>query len=62
MNDRHVKALLFAIALGLWMNVVGAWARPAEARQSDEALKVLHTISDELHKIAVGLCLNDKIC
>jgi len=28
MIDRTTKALLFAIALGLWMNVVTDWARP----------------------------------
>jgi hypothetical protein len=28
MNDRTTKALLFAIAIALWLNLVGAWLRP----------------------------------
>jgi hypothetical protein len=28
MVDRTLKALLFAIVLGLWMQVAGDWVRP----------------------------------
>jgi hypothetical protein len=59
MTDRTTKALLLAIALGLWVNVVSDWIRPTVAQaQSAE----LPQISRDLRSIALGSCVNTKIC
>ena len=66
MVDRTTKALLLAIALGLWMNVMGSWMRPRpiQAAQSQEGLSLtyLMQIHGYVNGIANGLCLNSKIC
>ena len=58
-TDRTTKALLLAIALGLWANVAGDWLKPVvvEAQSSE-----LRQIRNDLGAIASGLCLNSKIC
>lgn len=40
MADRTTKALLLAIAIGLWVNVAGAWLRPVsiQAQGTGQAL------------------------
>jgi len=60
MADRTTKALLFAIALGLWMNVAGAWLRPVPvyAQVESHLLEIVH----EVGRIARGTCPNKKIC
>lgn len=58
-TDRTTKALLLAIALGLWANVAGDWLKPVVVQaQSDE----LSQISMDLRTIANGVCPNGKIC
>ena len=44
MTDRTLKALLFAIALGLWMHVAGDWFRPVPV-QAQRASPVRHSVS-----------------
>jgi hypothetical protein len=59
MADRTTKALLLAIAVGLWLNVIAHWVRPVPvSAQSDE----LSTIQHDLHSIYTGVCINHKIC
>lgn len=62
-TDRTTKGLLFAIALGLWVNVVGTWIRPTpvHAATQDYAME-LSTISSYVGRIARGTCTNSKIC
>lgn len=59
MADRTAKGLLFLIALGLWLNLVAQWVRPAaiEAADADTTM-----IMRDLHAIATGACDNKKIC
>ncbi len=59
MTDRTTKALLLAIAIGLWMNVAGQWLRPVALRAADVDIS---TIEHDLHGIYSGVCLNSKIC
>lgn len=59
MVDRTTKTLLFAIALGLWMNVASQWLVPvALAAQDVDVSKIEH----DLHGLYSGLCLNSKLC
>jgi hypothetical protein len=60
MTDRTTKALLFAIALGLWVNIVGQWIRPATVKAQDSS--DVSDIASDVHKIARGSCANSKIC
>jgi hypothetical protein len=60
MVDRTTKALLLAIALGLWMNVAHQWLSPAVLRADAES--DITAIATDLHRIFKGTCLNDKIC
>jgi hypothetical protein len=65
MNDKTTKALLFAIALGLWANAAASLLRPAELHASQTAAateRTLREIGDELHQIGTGVCVNRKIC
>lgn len=58
-TDRTTKALLLAVALGLWANVAGDWLKPVTVQaQSGE----LGAIQRDLRAIANGFCLNGKIC
>ena len=74
MTDRFTKLLLAAIALGLWINVVGDWIRPVPVQaQSDRRLRNIERTVDDIERtvddvqstvdsIALGICLNPKIC
>jgi hypothetical protein len=59
MADRTTKALLLAIAIGLWMNVASQWLRPARLIAADADTAV---IARDLHAISTGSCTNKKIC
>ncbi len=59
MTDRTTKALLFAIALGLWLNAFGQWMRPVAVQAQDIDLS---SIESNLGRIARGTCTNSKIC
>ena len=74
-TDRTTKALLLAIALGLWVNLAGDWLAPvalqaqATAQQEAQRNKLLTEIQRELSAlqrdlsaIADGQCSNNKIC
>ena len=65
MTDKTTKALLLAIAIGLWANVASQWLRPVTAHaQSETTLRniTLGNIENDLHRIYKGTCLNSKIC
>lgn len=52
MTDRTTKALLFAIALGLWMHIAGDWLRPTplQAQAKKQSLSDIIAMSDiEMH-------------
>jgi len=57
-TDRTTKALLLAIALGLWANAVGQWLPPARLLAADADTTV---IMRDLHAIASGSCSNKHI-
>ena len=66
--DRTTKALLLAIAVGLWANVAVQW-RPVQAAQEDEILETLQDIDRTLRDVASdvarverGSCGNDVLC
>ena len=60
-TDRTTKALLLAIALGLWANVAGDWLKPVVVEaQADNGMLLF--IQDDLQKISTGRCKNSKIC
>jgi hypothetical protein len=70
-TDRVTKALLLAIALGLWANAVGDWLRPvsvqAQANRFEAPANVTdHQLLREIEKgvtlMATGFCPNKKIC
>lgn len=63
-TDRTTKALLLAIALGLWANVAGDWLKPVvvEAQADGASIGLLAEIQADLRKITVGRCSNSKIC
>ena len=60
MIDRTTKALLLAIALGLWVGLVGEWLRPTAVSAAQGGYGV-HP-QDPLVSIANGTCRNGKIC
>jgi hypothetical protein len=55
MNDRLTKLLLFAIALGLWVNVADTIVRRASAAMIAQG-------SDPLALIANGYGASQKLC
>jgi hypothetical protein len=59
MIDRTTKALLFAIALGLWLQLASTWLKPTPVHAQNIQLM---EVTDDLHRIATGVCLNGKIC
>jgi hypothetical protein len=60
MNDKTTKALLFAIALGLWANAAASLVRPKELyAQSDPYMS---QIAHDVHGIYSGVCINTKVC
>jgi len=63
-TDKSNRTLLGLIALGLWANVL-VQVFPvtlAHAQMSRQAEASLSNIESDLHKIARGTCVNDKIC
>ena len=71
MINRTTKALLLAIAVGLWMNVASTWLQPvpvqAEAvaqssRDYRSMVSSLNSIESDLGRIQRGACLNSTIC
>jgi hypothetical protein len=60
MTDRLTKALLAAIALGLWMNVASEWLRPVVVRA--DAASDLSEIAHDVHALYSGVCINRKVC
>lgn len=65
--DRTTKAILAAIALGLWMNVAAQWLKPQTVYAQDDSriVRELQTISsdvDSLERISRGVCPNSKLC
>lgn len=60
MVDRTTKALLFAIALGLWLGLVSDWLRPTPVQAELASPQV--RIADTLDEIAKGWCKNKKLC
>ena len=78
MTDRTTKALLLAIALGLWANVAAEWLRPVTVHAQDLAyiesilrgIQIqlgsisadLSSISNDANSISGGICLKNRIC
>ena len=58
MADRTTKALLLAIAIGLWVNIASQWLPPVTVSAQGN----LSTIEHDLHSIYSGVCINSKIC
>ena len=61
MIDRTTKAILMAIALGLFLNVAEGWMKPAPVSAqglSDPS----YTTAQALSAIAAGYCQNKRIC
>jgi hypothetical protein len=60
MADRTTKLLLLAIAVGLWMNVVGQLLRPAPVQAAVENVQsertLLRNISTKVDAIWGGYC------
>ena len=48
MTDRTTKALLFAIALGLWINLVSGWLRPVPVEAQDLSDEYLSGIQSSM--------------
>jgi hypothetical protein len=64
MSDRQTKALLLAIAIGLWANVATQWLRPKALHAQDTAHieQRVDEIAGYVGRIAHGTCTNGKIC
>ena len=58
--DRLTKTLLAAIAIALWINAVNPWIQTRSALAGVDS--DISRIQRDVHKIAIGLCLNDTIC
>lgn len=56
MTDRTTKALLLAIALGVWANIASEWLLWSGTRPA------IHNIWNELSRITWGTCINSRIC
>ena len=52
-TDRTTKTLLFAIALGLWVNVLGDWMRPRPAHAAPAATAGIQRMADVAADIAL---------
>jgi hypothetical protein len=59
MTDRTTKALLWMIAIGLWVNLAAMWFRAVPVRAADADTTV---IMRDVRAIASGSCPNKKIC
>lgn len=63
MIDRTTKALLLAIAIGLWMNVATQWLRPVPVQaQTAQVARDVARIASDVNAIWGGICVNGKIC
>jgi hypothetical protein len=64
MKDRTTKALLLAIAIGLWANVLTAFLRPepVKAQGVADLLSVAQSLELQVSRISRGTCSNNKIC
>lgn len=75
MIDRPTKALLFAIALGLWLQLADRWfiPQPVQASQlsghvgagalgKQDSTNVLAQIERHLRGLASGTCTNPRLC
>ena len=71
MTDRTTKALLLAIAVGLWANLGMEWFRPVVVHAQDDSriVRELRNIQSDVsgiglgvNGIALGVCVNRKIC
>jgi hypothetical protein len=60
MIDRTTKILLAIVAIGLWVNALAPFTRPALADVDYSAQ--LQSIYHDLHNIYNGTCTNGKIC
>lgn len=59
MMDRTTKALLLAIAVGLWLHVVQDWITPVPAQAQSQFGEMT---AFAITSIANGTCLNQKLC
>jgi hypothetical protein len=67
MIDRSTKALLAAIALGLWIQIAAPWLRPValHAAPDSDLYKIsfdLDLMKGFLHDIWNGNCVNPTLC
>ena len=63
MTDRTTKALLLAIAIGLWGQLLTTWTTPAPvSAQSAPPGDDLATIATHIKYLSMGQCLNRKLC
>lgn len=60
MTDLTTKLLFAAIALGLWANLVAGLIRPSLAEQ--DYTRLLRNLDSNVSGIAIGVCVNSKIC
>jgi hypothetical protein len=63
-TDRKTKALLLAIAIGLWANAAAQWLRPKVlyAQNTADIAQDVERIAHHVKLIAEGTCTNSKIC
>jgi hypothetical protein len=61
MVDRTVKLILVVIALGLWADVTLQFRRASLRADADYGSE-LSSIEESIHNIAVGKCLNARLC
>lgn len=56
MTDRTTKALLLAIALGLWANVAGAWLKPTpvHAQGVGDLYSVMSSVESRMKAVATS--------
>ena len=69
MADRTTKALLLAIAIGLWANLALQWGPVPVRAQEDEILetlidieRTLRGVESDVGRIERGSCGNEVIC
>jgi hypothetical protein len=66
-TDKLTKTILATIAIALWVIAMNPWLHPmpASAQEKIDLSQVESTLSDiqsDLHHIALGVCINSKIC
>ena len=62
MIDRTTKALLLAIALGLWVGLAEAWLRPTSVEAQTWIQRRNAPGVAAMDLIANGTCANPKLC